>query len=204
MPVYEILSFPASEVLIQDHGATQPLVDYASRADGVLEIRSGFAEEDKKSFYSIIKWESLENHKSLRARPEHAEFHKIMKPLVAGVPQVVHVEFDIDPTAVLDAPVTEVTWFVLKVGITKADIEDTLDQEVIQKTSTLPGVVPGTAWNQTIEDPSKCLLLGGWRESKDHIEGTKHEMFKEPFAKLAAWAGYSIEHVSFRTVFKKE
>ncbi|KAF9524297.1 hypothetical protein CPB83DRAFT_910065 [Crepidotus variabilis] len=203
MPVYEILSVPASDLLAQDHSLFQPLIDHMSGADGILEVRYGFTEENEKNFYGIIKWETLDHHKAVRQSPGHANFREKMQPLVAGKPQVVHIEFEKDPSAAFDAPVTEITWFLLKDGITKANIKEIVNQEAGSKMLTLPGIIPGAAWNETIEDPSKCVLFGGWESSKHHIDGIKQEMFKEPFGKMMTLADHTTEHVSFHTAFKK-
>ncbi|KAF9524296.1 hypothetical protein CPB83DRAFT_774039 [Crepidotus variabilis] len=167
MPVYEVFFFPASELMQKNNDALLPVIDHVSRADGVLEVRYGFAEEDKTTLYCVIKWETIDHHKAMMQRADYPDLFVKLKPVMAGTPQLFHIEFENDATSAFDAPTTEITWINLKEGKTKTDVRDVLNKHMGPKIMALPGVVSGSAsWNETVEDSNRFLLVIGWESSK--------------------------------------
>lgn len=166
MPVVEIVWWQASEALLADPEIIKPSLEYISKVDGCLGIYSGLAEEDNKTVYGFIVWETLEHHQALINHPEYPAILGLA-PSVDGELKLHHVGFTKEFVPALTAPTTEILGITLKEGKTKEDLYKILGSLATKiEAENKHGPV---TWGQTVEDPQKFWLTIGWDSVKAHM-----------------------------------
>ncbi|KAI0320534.1 hypothetical protein OF83DRAFT_565723 [Amylostereum chailletii] len=121
---------------------------------------------EKPQIHLFIGWESVEAHEAAKVAPGNAAasaaaFGPVSVP---GSLTFVHTFFVSDPTPALRAPVTEVAWFTLKDGASRARAIALLD--VVARPNAAEAARPdrrtfGAAWGEVVERPGRfCLVVG--------------------------------------------
>ncbi|KDR82943.1 hypothetical protein GALMADRAFT_134467 [Galerina marginata CBS 339.88] len=199
MPVVEIAWWPASDALLADPTVVGPALEYISKVDGCLGIYSGLAEEDKKTVYAFIVWETVEHHKTLMKHPEYPAILGLA-PSVGGELKLNHIEYIQDFVPALTAPTTEILGISLREGKTREDLEKALAAVNSKVEVANPKYAP-VAWGPTVEDPQKFWLNIGWESAKAHGDIMKQPSFLPELTELRSTAVLNMHHVSLKKQF---
>ncbi|KAF8954299.1 hypothetical protein BDZ97DRAFT_489766 [Flammula alnicola] len=171
MPLYEIITFPASEAFVTDSATVlKAPAEFLSTVDGLPSVFAGLAEEEKTGFI-VAEWETYEHHKAMTQRPGYPQIVGFGPAFAsAGERSSFHVDFIADPKAgALTAPTTEVMVMTLKEGKTKDDLAAVL-AVLGPKITAAEGAYEPLAWGETREEPGKKFYLFlGWESTKVRI-----------------------------------
>ncbi|KDR82944.1 hypothetical protein GALMADRAFT_238635 [Galerina marginata CBS 339.88] len=199
MPVVEIAWWPASDALLADPTIVAPALEYISKVDGCLGIYSGLVEEDKKTVYAFIVWETVEHHKTLMKHPEYPAVLGLA-PSVGGELKLNHVNYIKDFVPALTAPTTEILGITLKEGKTKEDLENVLNKLAVRIDAANSKYAPVT-WGPTVEDPKKFFLSIGWDSAKAHGDIVGEPSFLPDLTELRSTADLNMSHASLKKHF---
>ncbi|KII84623.1 hypothetical protein PLICRDRAFT_46004 [Plicaturopsis crispa FD-325 SS-3] len=167
MTVTEILTFPTSEAYRTDQSIVKPFAEAIVGSPGLISIHHGLQIEDPAVGYLFVIWESLEAHQALRNSPAQGPLLATLKPLFAGPPiSVIHAKFGADPTAALNAPVTELVVSTLKEGSSFEAISDILTKMAYTE---LPTILGG-AYGPAVEIERTFMMVAGWESVEAHRE----------------------------------
>ncbi|KAF9565770.1 hypothetical protein CPC08DRAFT_815258 [Agrocybe pediades] len=180
MPVVELATWVLSDACLKDKTLLNPAIDFfKAGAAGVKSVHYGIAEEDQKTMYLFVVWESLEHHKALMARPDYPKCIGLGPTIGEGGLKMRHIEYLYDFMPALTAPVTEVFLMKLKDGKTMKDVDavfqplgDAIDKFNVNNYPSNRGKV--------IEDPKQYCITIGWDSVKAHTDCVGQESFK-PF-----------------------
>ncbi|KAF8887178.1 hypothetical protein BD779DRAFT_533802 [Infundibulicybe gibba] len=167
----EFLTFPASDAFIKNKGKSfQPIIDELKTREGCLKVYTGVQAEDKKTGYLLIVWGSYELHKKFIDDPNYGKIVQGLLPGYAGgleTSDMQHIVFPQDPANALSAPISEFAFFVLKEGVKKEALLESLgvlSAEADKVTAHAPSV-----YGESREHPNTFVLTIGW----DSVEVTQ-------------------------------
>jgi len=197
MPIIEIAEFAASEALLADPNIITPALDFLIKVDGCLGIYHGIAEEDKKTIFLIIVWETFEHHKALLDDPEFPGIIGLGPSIFPDEIKVTHVKFIQDPFPALSAPTTEIVYTTLKEGKTQEDLYEVLT--VLASKLDVDAPYPPIAWGESLQEPGKrCGIVLGWNNSKEHFDLVERPSYATPIQNLFNTVDLKMFHAALK------
>ncbi|KAH9477834.1 hypothetical protein JR316_0010066 [Psilocybe cubensis] len=178
--VLEVISFTASEAFTADHSLVDKGLEYLKNAEGSLSVFTGFQVEDPKKAYIFIVWKAYENSLNVPKREDYPAYIASTAHLIAGDWSLQHVELDLDPTAALSAPVTEISKVTPKEGFTQSDV-DAIIVQLREHADVIPGAHAPLPWGKIIQAPETYTLAVGW----DTVQAHQNAVQVPPIDKLA-------------------
>ncbi|KAF8158089.1 hypothetical protein B0H34DRAFT_707473 [Crassisporium funariophilum] len=196
MPVVEIAWGPASDAYLADRSLLKPALDDVAKADGCISAYSGVVEEDKKTVYLAIVWETYEHHKALMDHADYPKLGEKLQPALAGGLKMNHIEVTNDASVALGAPSTEVLQATLKEGKTKEAFVKIM-QRMGELIAAGKGSFQPVAAAEAREQTGKFLALVGWESTQAHIDLVTTDKFTEPLQEMHSLADLQMVHVNF-------
>ncbi|KAF8950637.1 hypothetical protein BDZ97DRAFT_1933653 [Flammula alnicola] len=201
MPLYEIITFPASEAFVADSATVlKAPAEFLSTVDGLPSVFAGLAEEEKTGFIVAVgDLRTPQSHDPTPGYPQIVGFGPAFAS--AGERSSFHVDFIADPKAgALTAPTTEVMVMTLKEGKTKDDLAAVL-AVLGPKITAAEGAYEPLAWGETREEPGKKFYLFlGWESTKRHFEVVGESSYETPIHNLFGTVDIKMVHASFKRI----
>jgi len=200
-PTVEIVFFDSSKQYQDDPGKSMAdLVEYLKTTKGYISTHHGPQVEDNTKAYSFVEWQTYEDHKVILDSPTYDVdvIAKVLPALSSVSPpslKSIHVQFDIDPTKVLDAPVIEIIVLTMKpeCKIKKEELKALL--AVFR--ANVDKIALSTAWGQAKEDEDLFVEIVGWESVEAHIQARKSapEEARKLIASLGELATATVNHI---------
>ncbi|KAF5360369.1 hypothetical protein D9756_004911 [Leucocoprinus leucothites] len=202
-PVLEILSFLASDALLQDETLTHPAFEQIRTWNGLERVYEGVSvdEEDPKRRWIIIQWTTYEDHKSLMDDP--VVYPKVIETLgkcFGGEVEMRHARFSDTTVMALSSPVTEVARIELKDTALKADFENGM-RNFMDDAHHAPIAKEHApfVFGETLESPGSYFFVGGWDSKQAHIDSAADpESIKPHVEKIGKYATFKVYHFRVR------
>jgi len=196
MPVIEITTIALSEAFLADPSILTPALNFLVNVDGCLGLYHGIPEEDEKTIFLFIVWETFEHHKALLDHPNYPSIIGCDPSVGTGGVTIKHVEFLQDPIPALIAPVTEIFTMTLKEGKTKEDLYEVLSK--IGAKMAVDAPYP-SALGEIREEPGKgYALVLGWNSSKEHYDLVGQDSYKAHIQTLFDTVDFKMFHAALK------
>ena len=113
----------------------------------------------------IIVWETIEHYRALQKdEPNYAKLKAGLKAVMVSREYLYHVNFPVDLTSALNAPVTEVAWVTIPSTSDKKEFTDLLQGFIAKIHQYLPEEIIAEGFAPTVEDENKLGACFGWRD----------------------------------------
>ncbi|TFK74836.1 hypothetical protein BDN72DRAFT_955493 [Pluteus cervinus] len=171
----ELLTFQASPAYLKDRSIFNGIFKEVLSALGCKGLYFGQQLEDEKTGYLLIVWETYEHHKALI---DSAGYGQIVAQLKTGIDEtapvpfeLIHIPLDTDPTAALEAEVTEVAIFTPKADKVETVIPELRNLE--QELNKVKGSRPPSTLNEVREKPGNWGFIVGWDSVEAHTSAVQ-------------------------------
>ncbi|KAF9219695.1 hypothetical protein BS17DRAFT_788963 [Gyrodon lividus] len=187
LPVTEIIRFtPKESYLASAQGALGDFFKILASTDGFISAYHGLQLEESESGEKGV-WETLEHHQALQ---KDANKYSELRATIDGAAdnrRMFHVFPESDPSCGFTADALEIVEMTLKAGRTKADINESMNDLMTQKT---PGIVGRPTWGQVHEDREKVIMFVGWSSREAHMNARN-----QPTEAISGAIGKIAEHL---------
>ncbi|XP_006462568.1 hypothetical protein AGABI2DRAFT_193688 [Agaricus bisporus var. bisporus H97] len=172
-PTIELLSFKASEAMLNDESLINPVLDAVRKAQGSQHIYVGKCVDDGETNtrFVFVTWDSRADHKRLEEdAPVYEQLLKDFTKCADGAAgfNVFHIVSSDDPTMVFKAPVTEIAQVQVK-GDGSSPVLKQLFLNWAEATRNAPSAKEYQPFvcGQSLEKTDIHYMIGGWA-TKDH------------------------------------
>ncbi|KZT11601.1 uncharacterized protein LAESUDRAFT_720850 [Laetiporus sulphureus 93-53] len=173
LPCIEVAETPSTEAFLanpKDKSLVQPALDLLKNSKGIVKSYYGLQSEEEKHFYVYNVWERLQDHENLQADAvNYPILQQHCLKVMAGAPNVIHIQPAAEPYKALSAPTTELGFITIKPGVSKATVE-AKTKELVANANKLPaewGVI-SAVWGRVVEKDDTLALVIGWTSVEQH------------------------------------
>ncbi|KAI0045832.1 hypothetical protein FA95DRAFT_1560806 [Auriscalpium vulgare] len=183
IPVVEVVTFRVNDKFKSDPALFKACRDHAERhrGKGLNEQYWGQMFDKPFTLLWFLLWDSREAHSVLEAEPTYPSFVAQIQELSDGPINVMHVHVvdNHPPTAIFDAPMTNVSIY-----LTSDEVREDTERKVTAFCEGMRAIIRpeglyGCAWGPSLESRNRGFYIAGWRSLEDHVKLELGEIYAE-------------------------